>query len=83
VKTIHPSYGVSDMDRSREVHSRLGYQRLSIALDDGSRLAMLHSPRSPPSPSSWSTAPAPVRYGRASSTLAVQVDDLARRRSTS
>jgi lactoylglutathione lyase len=48
MKTLFPSYRVSDMDRSLEFYSRLGYRCLgTVALGDGSSLAMLQFPEEP------------------------------------
>lgn len=79
MKTLFPSYRVSDMDRSLEFYSRLGYQCLgTVALDDGARLAMLLFPEEPAVSLELVHRPVggPVRPGGFDH-LAVQVDDLA------
>jgi lactoylglutathione lyase len=79
MKTLFPSYRVSDLDRSLEFYSRLGYRCLgTVALGDGSRLAMLLFPQEPAVSLELVHRPAdgPVRPGGFDH-LAVQVDDLA------
>lgn len=45
MQPLLPSYRVSDLERSLEFYSRLGHRCLgSVALDDGSRRAMLLFP---------------------------------------
>jgi lactoylglutathione lyase len=79
MKTLFPSYRVSDLDRSLEFYSRLGYRCLGIVgPDSGSRLAMLQFPEESAVSLELVHRPAdgPVRAGGFDH-LAVQVDDLA------
>jgi lactoylglutathione lyase len=79
MKTLFPSYRVSDMDRSLEFYSRLGYRCLgTVALGDGSSLAMLQFPEEPAvslelvhRPGAGAAQPGDFDH------LAVQVEDLA------
>jgi lactoylglutathione lyase len=78
VKTLFPSYRVSDLDRSLEFYSRLGYRCLgTVALGDGASLAMLQFPEEPAVSLELGHRPGdgPVRPGGFDH-LAVQVDDL-------
>ena len=79
MKTLFPSYRVSDMDRSLEFYSRLGYQCLgTVALGGGSSLAMLQFPEEPAVSLELVHHPGreAVRPGGFDH-LAVQVEDLA------
>ena len=78
MKTLFPSYRVSDLDRSLDFYSRLGYRCLgTVALDGGARLAMLQFPEEPAVSLELVHRPggSPVSPGDFDH-LAVQVDDL-------
>jgi lactoylglutathione lyase len=79
MRTLFPSYRVSDLDRSLGFYSRLGYRCLgTVTFDDGSSLAMLQFPDEPAVSLELVHRPGdgPVRPGGFDH-LAVEVDDLA------
>jgi lactoylglutathione lyase len=78
VKTLFPSYRVSDLDRSLEFYARLGYRCLgTVGPAGGVRLAMLQFPEEPAVSLELVHRPGegPVRPGGFDH-LAVQVADL-------
>ena len=80
MKTLFVAYRVTDLDRSLDYYTALGYVELGrVALDDGGRLAILKFPEEPVATLELVHRPGSgrVEVGGGFDHLAIQVDALA------